>query len=220
MHNNDDLKELLAKYDKLRSVANMGSGDKRLLQKYKFLKRIAEWKWFKVFSTNTYDLPFASNRIRKDIRSTLINILRLHEINYWRTGRSNEFSKDAIKIINGYLEEIPKIPSLEKRFEDNFLGIMGVVVGIIAIIASNLSSVISSNLAGVLEIILIVFGLSVMLPFLTFYSTNKIFNYLFEKDLQKHWMKKLAIKDLRHKIITELIELNDKTYADLDKKHK
>ncbi|SHO47629.1 Putative CRISPR-associated protein Cas5 [Nitrosotalea sinensis] len=219
MHNNDDLKKLLEKYDKLRSVANRGSGDKRFLQKYKFLKRVAGWKWFKIFSTNTYDLPFASNRIRKDIRSTLINILRLHEINYWRTERSNEFSKEAMKTINEYLAEIPKLPSLEKRFTDNFLGILGVVVGVIAIIASNWSNVISPDFAIVFEIISIVFGLIVMLPFLTFYSTNKILNYLSEKDLQEYWMEKLVIKDLRHKIITELVELNDRTYAELDKKY-
>jgi hypothetical protein len=115
-----DLKELLDKYDKLRSLANSGSSDKRIISRFKFLSRIVEWKWFKNFSINTYDLPFASNRIRREIRSTLINILRLYEINYWRTERSDKSSKEAIDIINEYLKEIPKRPSLVKRLENNF----------------------------------------------------------------------------------------------------
>lgn len=33
-------------------------------------------------------------------------------------------------------------------------------------------------------------------------------------------MKRLKIKDLKHKIITELVNLNDETYAELEVKYE
>lgn len=218
-----DLDELLDRYDKLRSLANSGSYDKGMISRFKFLRRLVEWKFlrplvkwklFKTFSINTYDLPLASNPIRKEIRSTLTNILKLYEINYFRTERSDESSKEAIDSIKEYLKEIPKRgPSLVERLKNNSWTIFGVAASILPIIQS-------SKMSGEIQIALIVIGILVMLLLVVPLFIFRITGYLLEQDWYKQWMKKLVIKEIKNRIIKELIKINDKTYAKLETKYK
>lgn len=207
-----DINELLDKYDKLRSVANSGSSDKRITSKYKRLRRIFEYKLLKNFSINMYVVPFASNQIRKEIRSTLINILKLHEINYWRTERKDISSKEIIDTVNEYLKEIPKHGiSLADRLEKNSLNILGVAIGILSLILSSWSTAI--------PFVLLVIGVILVGPFVGAHLAFIGFRYFFERRWYKEWMRKLAIEDLKRRIVKELVELNDKTYTKLDTKY-
>jgi len=208
-----EIKELLDKYDKLRSVANSGSSDQSLTSRFKILRRIYEFKLLRNFSINIYAVPFASNKIRNEIRSTLINISALCKINYLRTGRSDQSSKEANEIIKEYLDGIPKrgLP-LADKLENNSWNILGAVIGIISLMLSSWSTVI--------QFVLMLIGLGLLVPLASGYLIYSVIRYFDERRWHKKWMKKLAIEDLKHKLINELVELNDNTYTELDTKFK
>jgi|SRR5579872_7419849 len=212
-----NLNELLDKYDKLRSVANSGSSDKSIILKFKFFKPVFENKLLKKFSINTYVVPFALKPIRKEIRSSLIYILRLYEINHLRIERSDKSSKEAMDAIKKYLEEIPKhsLSFEDNSLKKNFWNIFASVAGILPIIVSFFSTAPKT--------ILIIIGIIVLLvssPFIAFDLSMRIMRYSVERSWYKDWMKRLAIKDLKDKIVNELVQLNDQTYTELDTKYK
>ena len=207
-----DVKELLNRYDKLRSIANSGSSDKEITSKFKALRPIFEYRLLKKFSTSFYAVPFASNLIRKEIRFTLTTILRLYEMDYLRTERKNQSSQDAINIIKDYLNEVPRRSSLTEKVNNNLWNILFFMVGITPIIVSiGLPT---------MKILLIIIGLIILVPSLPPYLILRSFIYVEERRWYKKWMNKLSIKDLKQKITKELVDLNDKTYTELDAKYK
>jgi len=206
-----NLEELVAVYDKLRSFANSGSHDKWAASRLK-IRRLLRWKLFQRFSVYTYDLPFAANQIRNEIRNTLIRILKLYEINYLRTGKTDDVSGQAIDVIKKYLENIPKRdPSLLKRLKNNVISILGVSTGILALILSIRPSD--------LQIVLLILGLLLFAPSILFIC-DVVFVYATERHWYLLWMKRLGISELKDKIINELVTLNDKTYEESESKYK
>ncbi|MBI5377648.1 MAG: hypothetical protein HZA82_03395 [Thaumarchaeota archaeon] len=215
----NDLDELLSKYDKLRSIANSGSFDRKMITGLEFLKRIAEWKVYGKISRNTYVLPFAMKHVGREIRITLRFIFKLHEMNYLRTERSDKESKKAMDTITEYLKEVPKIQSTITRLRTNSFSILSIVIGTIPIM---LSIILSKDLSEELKSWFIIGGVSVgilvMFGIAPVYLNDKILNYFLGRKLYNDWMKRLAIKDLRERIIAELIVLNNKTYDELERK--
>ncbi|WP_268543671.1 hypothetical protein [Candidatus Nitrosotenuis cloacae] len=207
----DDLNELLRRYDKLRSVANSSSFDKKMFRLFKFVKRIAESKLFKKISRNTYDLPFAAEHVRREIRITLKNIFNLHEINYLRTERNAKDSKKAMDVITEYLKEVPKVPSIFAKIKNNTFNILSVVL-------STFVLMLNENLPIEVKIIFVLAVISAGSFLIPIYLNDKAFTYLSGRSLHKEWMRRLAIRELRDKMINELIALNDKTYDELDRK--
>lgn len=210
-----DICDLLDKYDKLLSVANSGSSDKSISSKYKFARRFFEYKLLKNFSIKTYVVPFASNQVRKEIRYTLLTILKLFEINYLRTKRTDKFSKEAIDAINEYLKEIPKRgPSFEERLKNNSLNIIGVSVGILSLIFSSWS-----NTIAIVATIFLIIGVVLIGPYVISHLIFIVIRYFTERHWYKKWMRQLLVDDLKNRIINELVELNDGTYVELETKY-
>lgn len=221
----EDLKELLQKYDKLRSLANSGSADKDLTLRFKILQKISEYKLLKNFSNITYTVPFASNRIRNEVLYTLGTITNLHKMNYLRTERTDKSSKEAIDVIKIYLEDIKRGPTFIEKLENNSWNIIGTGIGMISLLISMWPSTAqnappSPDWLIILKIIFLLIGAGLLIPFACGYLAYRIFSFFVERTWYKKWMKKLAIEDLRDNIINELIKLNNKTYTDLDRKYK
>lgn len=205
----NDIRELLGKYDKLRSIANSGSSDKSITSSAKIIRRIYGYKLLKKYSINTYTIPFASYQIRNEIRASLTHILKLHEINYLRSNREDKTSKEAIDIIKDYLKEIPKHGlSFTDRLKSNSWNILAFSIGVLSLIASTWSTGI--------PFVLLIIGVLFVVPVVVQQLLLGFIMYFVERRWKNKWMNNLAIQDLKDKIVNPLVDLNDKSYSKLD----
>lgn len=205
-----DLEDLLDRYNKLRSFANGGSYDNWAISRFK-IKKLSKLLRFQKLTSYTYDLPFAANPIRSEIRNTLIRILNLYKINYLRKGKPNDESDQAIQMIKKYLETIPKRNSFIERLKNNVFSLMGITLGILALIqASNTSD---------LQIMLIVLAMLFIVPSVSFLGTA-ISDFFLQRNWYQRWMTKLDIHTVKNKIIDELIMLNDNTFKEFEDRYQ
>jgi hypothetical protein len=205
-----DLEDLLDRYNKLRSFANDGSYDNWAISRWK-LDKLLRLLHLQKMTDFTYDLPFAFNPIRNEIRNTLIRISNLYKINYLRKGKPDDESDQAIQMIKKYLETIPKCNSFIVRLRDNIFSLLGIAIGILALIqASN---------PGDLQIALIGLAILFIAPSIAFLVT-KISDFFLQRNWYKKWIGKLDIHPLKNKIISELIVLNDNTFQEFEDRYK
>lgn len=205
-----DLEDLLDRYNKLRSFANSGSYDNWAISRFK-MNKLSKLLRFQKLTSYTYDLPFAVNPIRNEIRNTLIRILNLYEINHLRKRKPNDESDQAIQMIKKYLENIPKRNSFIMRLKNNAFSLIGIAIGILALIqASNPSD---------LQIVLILLAILFIAPSVLFLSIT-IFDFFLQRKWYQRWMTKLDIGTVKNKIIDDLIVLNNNTFQEFEDHYK
>lgn len=194
------VKELLDRYDEVRSRANQGSWDYWFMKKFR-LTRMLNWETCKRFYQRTYTHPFAKHVFDKVIKLDLLECRKLFEILNVQKGTNDFDISESLKIIDSYLKKIPP-----KKKENKLIGILWKILGS-SIFASAIIPIMIS--AEQYYPIILILGVTILLPFGTWYMIDRIFLYVIEKLWYRTSEKKLGISKLKSKLISKLIaEIN------------
>ncbi|MGH7884305.1 MAG: hypothetical protein ACRENO_01270 [Thermodesulfobacteriota bacterium] len=193
----DYVKELVDRYNDLRSRSNNGSFDDWFLVKFR-LRRILNWKPFERFYQRTYPYQFATQRFNKEIRFDLLELRGYLRISYARKGTYDFDISTSLKMIDDYLEKISQTPKKSNKWTGIFWKILGS-----SIFASLVIPIIASleQFYPIILITVVMLGL----PFGTWYTADRIFQYAMEKLWYRTCEKNLGIFKLRNKLTSKLI---------------
>lgn len=193
----DYVKELLDRYNVLRSRSNNGSFDDWFLTKFR-LRGILNWKPFERFYQRTYPYQFATQRFNKEIRFDLLELRGYLRILQVQKDPHDFDISTSLKMIDDYLEKISQTPKKSNKWTGIFWKILGS-----SIFASLVIPIIAS-LEQFYPVILIT-GVMLGLPFGTWYTADRIFQYAIEKLWYRTCEKHLGIFKLRNKLTSKLI---------------
>lgn len=201
------LEELLSRCDALQSFTTQGKFDDWFVNRFR-LSRILNWNWFKSFYLKTYVHPFARELFVREIRYILLEI-RSHYKNYFlSTLRTDSIAEKAIKIIDEYLENLPKRETRKNRLVKVISYVLPVVIPTLSV-----SFIIQSyNLVYSYLPLVLLLGI-VSIPPTTLIFSDKWIQKLFERYWFNRWFKKLRIFELKKQIIEELVHSNNQSFS-------
>ena len=189
---NQDLDDLLHKFDDLQATSSEGHWDDWFAAKFR-MKWLIDWPPFRKFYVITYDRPFASKFCYSEEWWTYLQIKRLLTMKYLQSGRADDSIKTCIDKVEKRLQETPK--PKKKQLDKNLL------LSIISVILMAYTVLQPYSYVGPL---LILFGVMV-LPLLIPLFSDRIIAYFFAREWHKRRMKKLGIEELRTRIIENLV---------------
>lgn len=197
----EEVKEMLFRYDDLRSRSNQGSWDNWFMTKFR-LKRMLNCKPYEKFYQRTYTHKFASKRFDKEIRLDLIEYRILFGILNARKGKNDFDTSESLKMLDDYLENMSQTQRKKNKLNGIFWKILNC-----SILTSVIIPIITS--AEQYYPIIVILGVMTMLQLGTWYMSDRIFLYVTEKLWYRTCEKKLGISNLRSRLTSTLIaEIN------------
>lgn len=193
------VEELLDRCSILQSFATSGKYDDYFIDKFDLspIMKRGPLKWL-YLRMNAY--PFARRLFVREIRCILSNIRRHYNNYFLSTAKSDLRAEKAIKMIDNYLDKLPK-EKTKKNYLKAVLSYMSpFVAGISISQIITASNVIYQYLP--LVLLLGIFSFFTALPIFS----NKLTGYV----LEKHWLgvclKRTRLRELKEQIIQELME--------------
>lgn len=196
------LEELLDRCDITQSFATSGKYDDYFIDKFG-LSSIVKRGPLKWLYLRMYAYPFARRLFVREIRHILLEI-RLYYKNYFlSTAKSDLGAEKAIKMIDDYLEKLPKEKTKKNYLKTILSNMSPFITGI-----SISQIVIASNIIYQYLPLVLLLGVFSFLTALPIFS-NKLTGYV----LEKHWLgvclKRNRLLEMKEQIIQELMESNN-----------